>query len=258
VRCPPAVITPAFRPALVALVALVALPAACGDTTLDVFDSDRGLIAHWELDESDPADLVLDSSGHGHDGMPSANPPTPSPSVPPVRFPDARSRAFNGHDQLIEFPNATDLNFSGIMTLSAWINPIAIDDYRYIVAHGFHYLPDTEVTLRIAHGGRYEISGWDSVDHMAGLAVPASDVGTWVHLCGVYDGSAYILYRNGVQVSATPDAFAPPPVDSPWSIGARASSDPVAPARFFAGLIDDVRIYSRALSPAEVMALARR
>jgi hypothetical protein len=40
----------------------VASPA-CSDTTLDLFNPDPGLLAHWALDESPPGSLAVDSSG---------------------------------------------------------------------------------------------------------------------------------------------------------------------------------------------------
>jgi hypothetical protein len=106
--------------------------------------------------------------------------------------------------------------------------------------------------------GFYQVASWDGVNHEAQAAIPPGDVGTWVHLCGVYDGTTYLLYRNGELVASQIDAVGAIAVDAPWAIGARPSSVPPDANRFYGGLLDEVRIYNRALSPDEVLALSRR
>jgi hypothetical protein len=49
----------------------------------------------------------------------------------------------------------------------------------------------------------------------------------------------------------------PANIDAVWAIGARAPQ-PDSLERLFIGEIDEVRIYGRGLSPAEVEALSRR
>ena len=117
--------------------------------------------------------------------------------------------------------------------------------------------PNFEVSLRIS-SGNYQFTYWDTIDHEAVAAIPASDVGAWVHLCGVFDGSGYSLYRNGALAASIADATVPPSnVDAPWAIGARAPQ-PDGLDRLMQGSIDDVRIYGRALGAGEVEALYRR
>jgi hypothetical protein len=95
---------------------------------------------------------------------------------------------------------------------------------------------------------------WDiDGDHAATAALPASDVGAWVHLCGVFDGSAYRVYRNGALAASTASSAAPQAnVDTDWSIGGIPSD------RQWSGEIDDVRLYGRALAAAEIAALYQR
>jgi hypothetical protein len=82
-------------------------------------------------------------------------------------------------------------------------------------------------------------------------------VDNWHHLAGVYDGESYRLYRDGELIVVHPDTFVPARVDAPWAIGGRAATMPPE-GRYFSGLIDEVRIYERALSDDEVRALFRR
>jgi hypothetical protein len=241
----------------------VLLPA-CGETAISItspeseteVDLERGLLAHFPFDEAEAGTEAVDASGNGHHGTPSANPPTPALSVPPVGFPNPRSLSFDGVEQLVDLGNPESLDVSGNVTLSAWIRPLALDGVRYIVAHGFHWMPDGELALRILDED-YEFNAWDGTDHMASAQVPPGDVDNWHHVAGVYDGETYRLYRDGELIVAHPDDFGPERVEAPWGIGGRSATIPVD-GRFFAGLIDDVRIYGRALSDEEVRALFRR
>jgi len=113
------------------------------------------------------------------------------------------------------------------------------------------------VALRM-YAGNYEFTYWNSADHLASVPIPTSDVGSWVHLCGVFDGGVYSIYRNGALAASTADTATPPPnIDTPWAIGGRAPQ-PDNLGRVMKGEIDDLRLYGRALAAGEVDALYRR
>jgi hypothetical protein len=243
---------------VVGLCVVLLSSAACTNTTLDLFDPDLGLLAHWALDEAQPGNIAVDSSGFGNHGTPSTNPPIPTADVPPVHFNDPYSLSFNGQDQWIEMDNPALLNLGGPISMAAWVRPAALDDYRNVVAHGYRWDPSYNLALRI-YSGAYQFTYWDSADHVASAPVPASDVGAWVHLCGVFDGTTYYVYRNGALAASTADATTPPAsVDAIWAIGARAPQPTGGANYLLQGQIDDVRIYGRALTAAEVEALYRR
>src|SRR6266702_2214968 len=109
----------------------------------------RDLVAYWKLDEQGARDEVLDSSGRGHSGT-VVNGPLPSASVPPVRFNDRGSRSFDGVNQYILVRNSDDMNFSGKVTLAAWVNVASVSPGCHdIVGHGYCLSPPGEVVLRI-------------------------------------------------------------------------------------------------------------
>jgi hypothetical protein len=239
--------------------AALASGGACSNTTtINVLNPDLGLLAHWALDESEPGSIAVDSSGFGHDGKPSATPPTPTSNTPPVHFHDRFSLSFNGRDQWIEIGNPPLLNVGGPTSVAAWVRPADLQPRGNIVAHGFRFGPSYDFALRI-DAGSYVFTTWDSVNHQASATAPGSDIGAWVHLCGVFDGATYTLYRNGVQVATTADTTAPEAnVDATWAIGARAPQPTGGVDNLINADIDDVRIYGRALSAAEVAALYER
>lgn len=240
--------------------AFLCVASACSNTTLDLFNPDLGLLAHWALDEPQAGALVIDSSGFGNHGTPTANPPVPSLDVPPGQLPNSRSLSFNGTDQWIEIGNPPLLNAGGVISVAGWIRPDDIVGNHNLIAHGYEWSPEKhDFALRIRNG-KYQFTAWmDELDHEAVMTIPDSDLGTWVHLCGVYDGSNYSLYRNGELRASIPDSFRPPAnIEAIWAIGARAPQPPAGVDNLMKGLLDDIRIYGRALSAAEVQALYRR
>jgi hypothetical protein len=228
-----------------------ALPADAGEPV----DLELGLRLYLPLDEIEVGAIAKDMSGNGNDGLASESPPQPSPATPPVGFPNTRSLSFDG-SQLLDLANPDSLNIENLVTVAAWIRPTALDGYRNIVAHGFTWEPKSELALRI-YDQQYQFLSWDAIDHGASAPVPAGDIDNWHYLVGVYDGRMYRLYRDGALIAAVEDSAAPTRVDAPWAIGGRSAVEPDQP-RPFLGLIDDVRVYDRALSAAEVGALFRR
>jgi hypothetical protein len=70
----------------------------------------------------------------------------------------------------------------------------------------------------------------------------------WTHIAATYDASKLTLYVDGVVSSTVPDNGALRQSDSPLRLGGNIWGE------WFAGAIDEVRVYNRALSPAEVKA----
>jgi hypothetical protein len=72
-------------------------------------------------------------------------------------------------------------------------------------------------------------------------------VNTWSHLAVTYDGSVMRLYVNGVQVGTQTIAG---PIAT--STGALTIGGNTVWGEFFTGRVDDLRVYNRARSQAEV------
>jgi hypothetical protein len=228
----------------------------------------NGLLAYWKLDEASAGDPIIDSSGNHHDGTP-VNGPLPDSPSPGPSPPNTASRSFNGVNQYVVIGNPAGLNFQGPITLSAWVNVTALsNNCQVVVSHGFRFNPSQEVALRLSGGtcgdaqgpskwsvGSYEPPG---TDHFAFGSFTNQDLGTWIHLAGVHDGATWRLYRNGTEIAATASTVGAIPVEADWAIGGKAPGDPPYAERFFHGQIDDVRIYNRALTSAEVRILANR
>lgn len=157
-------------------------------------------------------------------------------------------------NSMIRVEPAAHLDVIGTITIEAWVRvDRRLGGLHDIVAHGYHRSPDGEVFLRIngMWDLRYEVGSWDGSDHLTSFPVPAEDLGRWVHLAGVHDGTCWRLFRNGTEVSARRDDVGAVSVTgTSWQIGASAvNTDP----RWIDGWVDDVRIWSCARTAAQIL-----
>src|SRR5262249_11174603 len=150
---------------------------------------------YWKLDEATAQEMVIDSSGNANIGTP-VNQPEPSPLGAPVRVPNPSSRAFDGTSQLIDLGNPPALDFTGQVTLAAWVYLTKMPTgCAIVVSHGYRYNPNMELALRVSGGAceagagpiRWSAGVWtggSTGNHMAETSVAATDVGVWIHFAG--------------------------------------------------------------------------
>ncbi|HEY0712280.1 MAG TPA: LamG domain-containing protein, partial [Polyangia bacterium] len=211
---------------------------------------DDGLVGYWKLDDG-RGTSVTDHSGNGSHGTVVNNALWTNDASSTVPIDDAGALVFDGSTQYVNIGTPAVLNFSGQITMAAWVKVTATDGFRNVLDHGDSDSPSRDTFLRIVDG-YYRVGTWYSpTDTYAQYAVPGADVGAWVHLVGVNDGSTWRLYRNGTQVATQAGSAGAYTATANWRIGAQGASA----TRFFSGRIDDVRIYNRGLSANEVAAL---
>ncbi|WP_409341884.1 LamG-like jellyroll fold domain-containing protein [Paenibacillus sp. MBLB4367] len=75
--------------------------------------------------------------------------------------------------------------------------------------------------------------------------------GKWYHLVAVVDGESHRLYRNGKLTGSQQDRLSLHP-EEPLFIGRKSTDEPYF---FFKGIIDDIRMYERALTADDVAEL---
>ena len=74
---------------------------------------------------------------------------------------------------------------------------------------------------------------------------------TWTYATTAYDGTRQILYKDGVQVYSRSQTGAIGSNGNKLLIGARGSGSPY---NFFGGMVDEIKIYNRALAENEIKA----
>jgi hypothetical protein len=84
------------------------------------------------------------------------------------------------------------------------------------------------------------------MNYVVSLTTP--QMGKWYHLVGTYDGSVIRFYINGINEASRNYSGLMPTSSSPLYIGGRSDN-----ARYFNGSVDEVAVYNRVLSSAEIL-----
>ncbi len=199
----------------------------------------NGLVAAYGFDEGSGS-TVADASGNGNAG-------TITGATWAATGKYGKALQFNGTSALVTVPDAASLHLSSGMTLEAWVNPSAVNaNWRDVVYKGNDnfYLEATSSNASRPDAGM--IAGGSYADAFGTAALPANG---WSHLTETYDGAALRLYVNGTQVASTAHTGTIASSTNPLQIG----GDSIY-GQFFAGLIDEVRVYNVALTPAQIQA----
>ncbi len=154
--------------------------------------------------------------------------------------------SFNGGSSEVDVPDANSLDLTSGMTLEAWVKPASSSPtWKAIVDKNTdrYYLMASSDTSGYPAVGATFTSG--NLNVYGAQTLP---VGVWSHLAGTYDGSRLRLYLNGTQIASTAHAPSLTTSTDPLMIGADVYGE------FFQGTIDEIRIYNRALSAAEIQA----
>lgn len=159
-----------------------------------------------------------------------------------------RSLDFDGIDDYVEVPHDSSLESSEI-TVTAWVYPrleIPVGVYGYILVKGDFFANGSyRIYQRNQELGFY--AGWD------GSHVPARDtnapfpsINTWYHIAGTFKDGVSKIYINGELKNTVTGLPARVPTTQNIRIGSWAEYRP------FDGLVDDVRIFNRALNDEEI------
>jgi hypothetical protein len=155
--------------------------------------------------------------------------------------------SFDGVNDIVTIADAADLDLTTAMTIEAWVRPTSTSGWRNVVmkerAGGLCYALYASGTP--ARPSTYIAVG---ANERGATGTATLTVNTWAHLAATYDGVTLRLYVNGTQVAtlATTGSLA-------TSTGSLAIGGNSVWSEWFAGLIDDVRIYNRVLTAAEVV-----
>jgi Concanavalin A-like lectin/glucanases superfamily/Bacterial Ig-like domain/Bacterial Ig domain len=199
--------------------------------------ADPSLRAAYGFNEGAGA-TVADVSDHGNTGTVGGATWTTA-----GRFGGALS--FDGADDMVTVPDADSLDLTNGMTLEAWVRPNGMTGYDSVImkegAAGLAYALYGQVS-----SGRP--SFFVLLSRLRGISGPTSlPNNQWSHLAATFDGANLRLYVNGTQVAVDGRSGAVAPTTGALRIGGTILS-----SEFYKGDIDEVRVYSRALTAGEI------
>jgi len=196
----------------------------------------KGLVGYWNFDGPNISGTrAKDSSGNNNHGTLTNGPTTTIGKL-------GQALSFDGSNDYVAIPNNSSIQTNGVITIAAWI-----------------YLTSTTAERIIVKGSEYEfdVSGGllrlnqDNTVIMQSTAY--SYINSWHHVVAVYsDSENYtMLCIDASCITEGSETTSIANTSNNVAIG----SEPNGGGNFLNGQIDDVRIYNRALSAAEIQKL---
>jgi hypothetical protein len=148
---------------------------------------------------------------------------------------------FNGTNAYVNIPSSPSLQLTSAMTLEAWVMPSRLTGiWRDVIYKGMdnYYLEAESTSAKPAIKGTLSGPLYGTV---------ALTTKTWTHMAGTYDGATLRLYVNGAQVNSQTQTGPIAVSTNPLQIGGDTFY-----GQYFQGTIDEIRVYNRALSAAEI------
>ncbi|MCK4342406.1 MAG: LamG domain-containing protein [Phycisphaerae bacterium] len=233
----------------ISAVAILGLALVMPDTA--VADPNDGLVGYWSFDEGEGG-TAHDYSGNENDGTIHGTTWTSGISGSALEL--------NGIDGHVYVPDSDSLNLHGSQpfTLAAWIHKTGPDScpYSYPVIKSTSWQDGRSTVSRY---GLCEYNSGDLRFMISKVGQPFNHltysygdnlIGRWLHLVGAWDGAVMRLYVNGAEVANK--VYVGELGDTtgrPLAIGGVYTNKLYFP---FNGIIDEVRVYDRALSTHEV------
>ncbi len=207
--------------------------------TINPVGAAAGLVGAWNFDETS-GDSVLDASGKKHTGT--LQGATRTTGI------YGRGLQFDGVDDWVTIADSASLDLTTGMTLEAWVKPeelgttwrtILVKEQSDQLAYALY--ANTEAGKPSGHVFTSADNGVTGPD-----SLPA---GAWSHVATTWDGTTSRLFVNGEEVASRPLSGTAVVSGGALRIGGNAIW-----AEWFKGSIDEVRVYNRALTPAQLLA----
>ena len=257
---------------------LAVLASACGPRTLVLIGSDRcadagggpgcpdpcadggivnpgcvdpgllgDLIGYWQLDDGSGSTIANDLTGRNHGTLVDLDPAT---AWVTGRAAGGLNVAAAGFVNVISSPSINSITEQ--VTISGWgyLDGTIVDEYATIASRQEAATIDQHYHIGFYRDGvpTTFIKTENRTSIRRGPA--AAPIRTWVHLATTYDGSIVRFYIDGQEVMTEPLTGRFVPDTTPFVLGGNGNTATITER--FAGRIDEIMLYRRALSAAEI------
>lgn len=231
-------------------VALAAAPASASAAYADTVTATPGLASYWRLGETrgtTALDVRRIRTGTYLNGVRLGQPPAPFATA-------NTSAAFDGSNDAVSLGDAYDHSGTAAFSVELWLRPSRVGAatvWRRVLSKeapdGTGYLlsiaPDSAgASAQQLVFERRSSTGADAVSSTTALAADS-----WSHVAVTFDGTTLRVYRHGRLEATQPSRRSLPNTRASLRLGAASSGH-----SHLGGQLDDVSVYSRALSSATV------
>ena len=168
----------------------------------------------------------------------------PTPLSPPS---SSYALIFDNADY-IEVPSSKSLNIGGSLTVQFWVNSFEMENGR-LLTKGIYSEGNYFISWRVDGYIEFFVTNDENGEWMNYIFVPAIELNKWGHITFIYDKDAGEMrgYVNGeIKTGKSVGSFRLRNGEWAVKIGKGEDNTP------FHGLISDILIFNRVLSPAEI------
>lgn len=198
--------------------------------------AEDGLVAYWPFDEAKGKEAI-DVTGNGHDGEFAG-----APKWVDGKF--GTGLEFDGEDDYVIVADDAAFAIEENITFMAWFSPNDLLNSRRLM------VKNNSIFVIFDFGNK------DSIDFLvkpnntfAESTTTDWKVGEWYHFAGTFDGKTMKVYINGKLEGEAANNVPIAPSDLELWIG---GDDFGRPTDYFPGKIDEVRLYEKTLSEADI------
>lgn len=209
----------------------------------------NGLVGHWTFDGPHLLQNVTDMGSGGNTGR-----LINFTSTTTVRGKLGQALQFDGTDDYITMGSPASLDLSEA-TIAFWykLNSLPGATSRYLVDKNASGLNTGDLHIgygRLDTSGRLQVN-WTTPTEFQIFEDSVSLANVWKHVTVLCGTGGMIMYINGIQQADTDASTGCLTNTNPdFILGSQRGAD-----NFFDGVLDDVRIYNRRLSPEEIRRL---
>jgi chitodextrinase len=218
-------------------------------TDAEINAGEPGLVAYYKFDGN-----ANDATPYANHGAIGGNPTFEN--VTHSNGTSGQAIKFDGAQDSVLAPNAVQL-ISDYTTVSFWIRPDAVstDAEAYVLDFG-HWDQRWKISLPQHQKIVWTTNSKNSVSDNFIHDMDSKDgnelvVGFWWYVTMVHDGVNDIIYLDGEEVNNLPAAGTLNSTNRPFGMG----NNPIEGGQYFTGALDEVKIYNKALTAAEIATL---
>ena len=202
-----------------------------------------GLVAAYAF-EAGIGTTAADTSGNGNHGTLTNGPVWTTAG----RYGNAVS--FDGVNDHVLAPDSASLDLGATGTIEAWVKIASLNRWHGVIAKGSANANQVHnYALEVNNANRFQCI-WGNGGAQASLVSTLTLVANqFYHVACVWTGTSFQLYVNGAVNTSTPQSFPPAANTAPLSIGQFGGN-----TDRLNGVVDEVRVYNRALSGTEIQA----